>query len=52
VDLVVHIDSPDAPDEGPNYEHHEALCSEFAALGAALTKAAQPMTPEGIWQLA
>jgi len=44
---------PYALEEGaPNHGRHEALLAEFAALGAALTKAARPTTPEGIRMLA
>jgi len=50
-DALVERD-PYAPDGGPNHARHQALLAEFAALAAALSKAAPPTTLEGIQALA
>ena len=50
-DKLVERDAS-APYTGPNHDRYEALDAKFASLAAALTKAALPVTPEGIRVLA
>lgn len=45
---LLYLDEYAPEPDTPNHCAHEALHPEFAALEAALTKTAPPVTPEGI----